>query len=255
MFTAWSYIRFLYNQPWLCDMHNCCAQLWPHEIAERRVFHGHGWWPSSVSLSRTASGRRWREMCCGTTAYALTVSYWLKAHVASSGDKTQQQSKEIYGECVTQSDAHRHDAECVELCAFEKNYGIRSVDVRTMDIVEEMISSNVLPANSKATYIRYITVVELRTKHHGVLTFLVKLSKVCSAETALGITHLDDSSLYNFSEVDIFLMTRPADVSVKNDHTPDCPRKNSVYGHIWSLLDELQIRYLEQDKANFLFIV
>lgn len=58
------------------------------------------------------------------------------------------------------------------------------------------MSSNFLTANSTATYIRNITVGKMINKHKGVLSLPKKLSKDGPVASALGITHLDDASLY-----------------------------------------------------------
>lgn len=57
-----------------------------------------------------------------------------------------------------------------------------------MDIVGDMMSSNVSGANSGATYIRRSTVGKMKIKHQGVLLFLVKLSEDAATEKTFGKT-------------------------------------------------------------------
>lgn len=47
----------------------------------------------------------------------------------------------------------------------EEEYVIRFVEVRTMDIVEDTTSSNFLDANSRATYVRFITIGQMLLMH------------------------------------------------------------------------------------------
>lgn len=54
-------------------------------------------------------------------------------------------------------------------------------------------------------------------KHEGMHPLLEKLGKDALVPKNHGITHLDDASLYIFSEKDILLMIQGADPFVKND--------------------------------------
>lgn len=69
-----------------------------------------------------------------------------------------------------------------------------------------MMSGYVSAATTNATYMRHIKVDQIKMKNQGVLTLLGKLDKDTPAAKKLGITHLDDHSLYILSEEDIFLM-------------------------------------------------
>lgn len=46
-----------------------------------------------------------------------------------------------------------------------------------MKNVEDIMFSNILAANAKATYVRYISVGKIMIKHHGMLTPLEELAK------------------------------------------------------------------------------
>lgn len=47
---------------------------------------------------------------------------------------------------------------------FEEYYGVRFIDVCIMDIEEDMLYSNFLAGNLRATYIRYISVNKMMIK-------------------------------------------------------------------------------------------
>lgn len=87
---------------------------------------------------------------------------------------------------------------------FEETYGVWFVDLRTMDIVENAIPSNFLADSSRATHIRYIIVGKMTTKYPGVLLLLGRLSKDARAANIVGITNVDDSSLYITSDENSF---------------------------------------------------
>lgn len=57
-------------------------------------------------------------------------------------------------------------------------------------------------------------------KHRGLLPTLGKLGKDASAAKSLGITHLNELSLFISSEDNVFFMIQAADESVKKNYKP-----------------------------------
>lgn len=101
------------------------------------------------------------------------------------------------------------------------------------------------------TYIRYVRIGKVVNNHQRLLPLLVKLDKDATAAKTLGITHLDDLSLYISSEVDILLIILAADAFVKNNCNPAPFHKNYFYRHFKAFLDELYVRHLKQGKETF----
>lgn len=90
--------------------------------------------------------------------------------------------------------------------AIAKSYGILFVDVRILDIVEIMTASIFLGASSRPSYIPYIRVGKIMIEYQAVLPLLTKPAKDTPAAKALGITHLDDASLFIYSEEDFLII-------------------------------------------------
>lgn len=61
--------------------------------------------------------------------------------------------------------------------------------------------------------------------------FFKKLRKNASAAEDIGISYLDDDSLYLSSEADILLIVQVADAFLKNDHKPARFHSNLFYTH------------------------
>lgn len=95
-------------------------------------------------------------------------------------------------------------------------YDICFVDVRVKEIEESMTSSKFLAPNSTETYTCYIGVGKMMTTREVLLPLFGKLCKHAPAEKTLGITHLDDSSLYTSSENDVRFMNQTAAAFVRN---------------------------------------
>lgn len=74
--------------------------------------------------------------------------------------------------------------------------GGRFVDVRILDIVENIIYPNVLAANSKVTHLCYNRVGKIRMKYRDVHPFLCNLSKDTPVARAFGVTHHNDPRVY-----------------------------------------------------------
>lgn len=83
---------------------------------------------------------------------------------------------------------------------FEEDHSVRLVYMRTMDIVEDMLSSNFLSVNSRTTYLRYSRDSEMIVKYRSVLPLLVKQGKNTPVAKIFEITHANDPSLYTCSE-------------------------------------------------------
>lgn len=111
--------------------------------------------------------------------------------------------------------------------AFEEAHCARFVDVRTLDIVENMIISEFLAANLRASYVRYVTVSKMMMHPGVVVPLLVKLGGSALAAKTLGIVHLGDRVLYISHEDDALLIIQTAEVFVKNDYRPDHSRRKS----------------------------
>lgn len=88
--------------------------------------------------------------------------------------------------------------------ALEIGRGVRFIDVRIIDIVKDMIFSNLLTNHSWTAYVRYITVSIMIMKHQDLLARLVKLRRKALSARTLGITELDDISLYTTSKMDTY---------------------------------------------------
>lgn len=102
---------------------------------------------------------------------------------------------------------------------FEENYGVHVFDVRVMNVVEDMMSSNVPTFNSRAACLRYIRVGKMIIKHRGVLLLFLKLDRDAQVAKTLGSTPTDNSYHYIFSEENLPLITQAADSCVMNDQT------------------------------------
>lgn len=89
-----------------------------------------------------------------------------------------------------------------------------------------------------------MTVDEIRIKHERTLSLSVKLGKNTSVAKNLGMTNLDDPSVYIYSEEDILLIVQTADEFVKTVPL----LKTYLQRQATALLDELQGHHLEQEK-------
>lgn len=69
-----------------------------------------------------------------------------------------------------------------------------------------MLFSNFLATNSRATCVRYIRVIKLMMKKQGLLLLLEILDKDALEAKTVGITDLDEPSLYVSFEKDTFLI-------------------------------------------------
>lgn len=163
-------------------------------------------------------GRR-HESSCGSVAHSVSVLGWWKCYFAKLSRKTEQKC-EIYSAIgrrkATFSNTIQNRLNYTQ--EFPKDHAKRLVDVCITDIANKMISSNVLAADSIATYVRYIRVGRMMIERKYGLSLLTDLGKETPAANALGTTHPDNSSPYILYEDEVLLMNQAANVFVRNDH-------------------------------------
>lgn len=135
--------------------------------------------------------------------------------------------------------------------AFEEEYFICIVDECILVIVNDTISSNILAASCRTTYLRYVSACKKMIDHKVVLSLLVELNKDAPAKNILAITYLDDPSFYISSEQNRLLMNQAADTFSKNDYTPALSTQILFYRYTRALLDGLHARHLQQEKEKF----
>lgn len=125
------------------------------------------------------------------------------------------------------------------------------VDARVLEIVDDMMLSNFLAANPKATFARYIRVAKSMIKKESVPPLLVSLFMDAPVLTTPGITHINDAGFYISTAEVIFLMTQAADAFVKNDHKLAAFYASALYSQVKALLDEIRIHHMEQSELGF----
>lgn len=144
-------LLFGYHQPRKCGISDFCAQWWRHEVIERRLLYGKARWLSSATLYQNVKRWRLHGMGCGTTAYALLVLGWRKAHFLHSGDNSKQNSKYSEGTVWRKATFPKMRQSLLSNArAFEDAYSVQFVNVRVALIVKDVMSSNYLARNSTA---------------------------------------------------------------------------------------------------------
>lgn len=133
----------------------------------------------------------------------------------------------------------------------EEYYGASYFDVCITNIVKNLTFPKILPANSRATNIRYITLGERIFKRHRVLSLLEKLCKDASAAKTHGITLHVDLRIYIFCEEDIRLTIHAAYALIQNDQEPAFSLAKSLYRHGRALFDGFPVCHLEQGLEKF----
>lgn len=73
---------------------------------------------------------------------------------------------------------------------------MRFVDACVLDVTDNMLPSNFLAANFKASYAHYIRVAKILIKNESVLPLLVGPGMDVPVVKTLGITHLEEPSLF-----------------------------------------------------------
>lgn len=84
--------------------------------------------------------------------------------------------------------------------AFAEHYSADFVLVSITNIVKDIMSSNFMAPYSRVIYTRYNRPDMMMIKHHGLFPLLRSWKRTIHAANTLSITHLDDSSLYVYSE-------------------------------------------------------
>lgn len=115
----------------------------------------------------------------------------------------------------------------------ESDYAVRSIDELIKHIVEDIIFSYFLAANSRATNIPYITLSKMMIKHYGVLTLLGKLARTLHRQRLLAsrtlMTRASTHLLWRISSSRIRLLTHlsgtttglPSPTRVTSMHTTE----------------------------------
>lgn len=171
--------------------------------------------------------RRWRGFGYRTITHELQGTCWRQAHFSSSDNQIEQNHQQPLSDGATRSNLHRRCAKSVELyVSFQKRLWSHLIDVRIMEILEDIMSSKLLSANFIETYKRYITVGRTTIKHQGLLFLLVKIDKKAPAVLTLGITHRDDPSFYTVSEKDSLIVTQMLTNSLRKRTTFPFPTQH-----------------------------
>lgn len=110
--------------------------------------------------------------------------------------------------------------------------------------------SHVLAANSIATYIWYIRATKIMINYKGVLLLLGKLGKSDSPAKMLCITPPYDQSVHKSLREYMLIIIQGAAVLVENKQKAIPFHRKSFYKHARALLDELHVRYFEQEKER-----
>lgn len=105
--------------------------------------------------------------------------------------------------------------------ALKEDCGIRFVDMRIIDIVGDIMSSNFFAEKFKAAYKRFITGGRMMIRQQSVLPLLGKLGKNAPLEKTLKIIHIDGSTLDMSSKNNIVFVNQITIQFVKNDQKPD----------------------------------
>lgn len=103
---------------------------------------------------------------------------------------------------------------------FIENCGSHLVYRRTIDIIDDMESSNTLGISSRVNSVAFIIVDKIVMKHQKVLLLLMYLSRDAPAAKSLGITHFDGRSFYISPAGHMFRIFQGRDSLVKNYHKP-----------------------------------
>lgn len=175
-----------------------------------------------------------------TTAYALRFFGLRKVHYVSPGNEAENIASVTT--VIKRREAILADTIHCMLCyvrAPREGYGVRFVDVRITDIVEDMMFSNFLAANSTATYIRYLKVCKMIIFYQDMLSSLSKLFKDAPAAKPIVVIDCNNPSICMSSKADILLMIQASDAFLKNDHNPTAFHITFISRHARVIFDEL----------------
>lgn len=128
---------------------------------------------------------------------------------------------------------------------------MRFVNARVPDIVHGMILSNLLSADSRATYVRYIRVGKIMIKNGVVLPMTVSPATDVLLVKTMGISHLDDPVLHTSMGENVLVMIEAADLLEENDnkHGPFFASYFNRYTR--TLLDKLHVLHVKQNEEEF----
>lgn len=104
--------------------------------------------------------------------------------------------------------------------AVEEDWDVHFVYLLIVDIVDDMVFSNFLAANTTAPYVRYIKVKKMKIENNGMLSLLICVSGDSFVTGILHITYFDDTILNNLSEEDILMKIQDVEAFVKSDWNP-----------------------------------
>lgn len=124
---------------------------------------------------------------------------------------------------------------------YEEYYVVRFIDVRIMDIVNEMASSKFLTTNSRVTYVRLFRVGKLMMNHKEKLLLPLNHYRDALGAITLGITQFYKPTLYIFPGENILLMTCAADKFVTKNHEHALVQANVFNWHTRALLEEINL--------------
>lgn len=123
---------------------------------------------------------------------------------------------------------------------FEEDYSMYVVDNLGKDIVDKMMSSKVLAASFRATYVCYIRVGKIIISDDRVIHLLVTLSTDVQAKQALNVTHLVNSVLYIYTEKNIILRIQAGNPFFMRLRNHASFQNNIFHRDMSALCDEIQ---------------
>lgn len=124
------------------------------------------------------------------------------------------------------------------------------VDGCVLKIVDDMMSSNLLPANYKESHVCYIRDDKIKISNIKVLRSIVSLGMDAPVVNSLSNNPLDDRDFYISTEKDIIHRIQVADSFVKNDHKLAFFRTSAFYRVESALFNELHILHLGQGEKK-----
>lgn len=135
--------------------------------------------------------------------------------------------------------------------AFEVDYSVHLVYVHNLDIIDSMIPSNFLAANSTETCVRYIWIDTMMIKYKGVFPVLIDLRRDAPSRRTLGITPLAEVAIHITFEQDILLEIPVIDAFDNNNHKHASFHTNAFFRHARALPDELHVHRWEEGEERF----
>lgn len=137
-------------------------------------------------------------MLCKTSSHVIPAWRWPYVHLPCSSNEAEQNFQHHYRNRATLSNRQKRHAD-LRLSVARKHV-VRFVDVHKMDVVEDILSSNILACNCRAAYLRIMNVCKMKIRNYDAFHLLLKLDRHALVEETLGTRHLDGRKLYVFSE-------------------------------------------------------